>query len=121
MCHPLTRRGRESEAGDVPGNMIAADPNLMTDRPPLIDLHSHSTASDGQYPAEGVAERASAAGLAVWSLTDHDSVASLAAARAEAGRRGVRFVAGIELSVHLDRREIHVLGHYVDPESAPLR
>jgi 3',5'-nucleoside bisphosphate phosphatase len=105
----------------VPGNMIAADPNLMTDRPPRIDLHSHSTASDGQYSAEQVAERAAAAGLSTWALTDHDSIASLAAARAAAERRGIRFVAGIELSVHLDRREIHVLGHFVDPASAPLR
>jgi predicted metal-dependent phosphoesterase TrpH len=93
----------------------------MTARPGAIDLHSHSTASDGQYPAEQVAERAAAAGVAVWALTDHDSIAQLRPARAAAAARGVRFVAGIELSVHLDRREVHLLGHFVDPESAALR
>lgn len=93
----------------------------MTARPGAIDLHSHSTASDGQYPAEQVAERAAAAGLAVWALTDHDSIAQLRPARAAAEARGLRFVPGIELSVHLDRREVHLLGHFVDPGSATLR
>ena len=93
----------------------------MTSAPGFIDLHSHSTASDGQYPPEQVAERAAAAGVAVWALTDHDSVAALIAARAAAEAQGLRFVAGIELSVHLDGREIHVLGHFVDPGTAALK
>lgn len=87
----------------------------------LIDLHSHSTASDGQYPAPQVAQRALAAGVAVWALTDHDSVAALETAAAAAAALGVRFVPGIELSVQLDRREIHILGHFVDPGSTALR
>jgi predicted metal-dependent phosphoesterase TrpH len=86
-----------------------------------IDLHSHSTASDGQYPAAEVADQAAAAGLRVWALTDHDSIASLADAAAAATVRQIRFVPGIELSVQFDRREIHVLGHFVDPESDALR
>jgi predicted metal-dependent phosphoesterase TrpH len=93
----------------------------MTSPPRFIDLHSHSLASDGQYPAEEVAARAAAAGLAVWALTDHDSVAALPVARAAAEERGIRFIPGIELSVHLDRREVHILGHFVDPESDALR
>ena len=93
----------------------------MTGRAAFIDLHSHSTASDGQYPASEVAERAAAAGVAVWALTDHDSVAGLTAAGESARTLGLRFVAGIELSVQLDRREVHVLGHFVDPGSVPLR
>ena len=93
----------------------------MTGRAGLIDLHSHSTASDGQYGAAQVAERAAAAGVAVWALTDHDSIAGLAAAAEAAQALAMRFVPGIELSVQLDRREIHLLGHFVDPESAPLR
>jgi 3',5'-nucleoside bisphosphate phosphatase len=87
----------------------------------FIDLHSHSTASDGQYPAAEVAEQAAAAGAAIWALTDHDSISGLDAARAAAAARGVRFVPGIELSVHLDRREVHLLGHFVDPRSDALR
>ena len=93
----------------------------MTARAGAIDLHSHSTASDGQYPAEQVAERAAAAGVAVWALTDHDSIAQLRAGAAAAQARGLRFVPGIELSAHLDRREVHVLGHFIDPGSEPLQ
>ncbi len=93
----------------------------MTVRPGVIDLHSHSTASDGQYPAPLVAERAVAAGLAVWALTDHDSIGALDQAQEAAAARGLRFVPGIELSVQLDRREVHVLGHFVDPRSDALK
>jgi 3',5'-nucleoside bisphosphate phosphatase len=87
----------------------------------VIDLHSHSTASDGQYPASEVADQAARAGLAVWGLTDHDSVSALVDGEKAARVHGVRFVGGIELSVHLDRREVHLLGHFVDAESKPLR
>jgi 3',5'-nucleoside bisphosphate phosphatase len=87
----------------------------------LIDLHSHSTASDGQFSAAEVAEQAAEAGVSVWALTDHDSVAQLEAGAAAASRLGLRFVPGVELSVQLDAREIHVLGHFVDARSAALR
>jgi predicted metal-dependent phosphoesterase TrpH len=93
----------------------------MTGRPGFIDLHSHSTASDGQYPAAEVAARAAAAGLGVWALTDHDSVAGLDSAREAAAVHGLRFVPGIELSVHLERREVHLLGHFVDARSVALK
>jgi predicted metal-dependent phosphoesterase TrpH len=86
-----------------------------------IDLHSHSRASDGQYAPGEVAERVAKAGLAVWALSDHDTVAGLGPAAAVAGRLGVRFVPGIEISAFLDRREIHLLGHFVDPEHPALR
>ncbi|WP_248362463.1 PHP domain-containing protein [Anaeromyxobacter oryzae] len=86
-----------------------------------IDLHSHSRASDGQYPAAEVAERAAAAGVGVWALCDHDTIAGLEAGGAAAARLGVRFVPGIELSAFLDRREIHLLGHFVDPVHDALR
>ncbi len=86
-----------------------------------IDLHSHSLASDGQYPADEVAARMAAAGVTVWALTDHDAVTALAAGAEAAAKRGLRFVPGIELSVQHGRREIHLLGHFVDVASAPLR
>jgi len=87
----------------------------------VIDLHTHSTASDGQYSPSETAFRAARAGTEVWALTDHDTVAGQEAAAAEAHRLGMRFVPGIELSVFLDLREIHVLGHFVDPAHATLR
>ncbi len=86
-----------------------------------IDLHSHSRASDGEYPPAEVALRAHAAGLSVWALSDHDTVAGLPEAAAAAGRLGLRLVPGIELSAFLDRKEIHVLGHFVDPVHPDLR
>jgi predicted metal-dependent phosphoesterase TrpH len=86
----------------------------------IIDLHSHSTASDGQYPPTEVAKRAASAGLGVWALSDHDTVAGLAEAGRVADDLGVRFIAGIEISASLDRREIHVLGHFIDPTAPEL-
>lgn len=80
-----------------------------------IDLHSHSLASDGQYPPAEVASLAAAAGLSAWALCDHDTVAGLLPAAEAAGRLGIRFIPGIELSAFLERREIHLLGHFVDP------
>ncbi len=90
----------------------------MPDLGTLIDLHSHSTASDGEFPAAEVAARG---GLRVWALSDHDSIAALHPAAEAAQAHGMRFVPGIELSVHLDHREVHLLGHFVDPESRALR
>ncbi len=87
----------------------------------VIDLHSHSTASDGQYAPAEVAARAESAGVVAWALTDHDTVAGQEAAADAARARGIRFVPGIELSVFLDRREIHVLGHFIDPSSKIMR
>lgn len=88
--------------------------------PGRIDLHSHSLASDGQYPAAEVAVLARRAGLGTWALCDHDTVAGLASGAAAAAREGLRFVPGIELSAFLERREIHLLGHFVDPVNPAL-
>ena len=80
----------------------------------MIDLHSHTLHSDGQRtPAELLAE-AAAAGVAVLSVTDHDTVSGLAEAARAASERGVRLVPGIELSAELHGREVHVLGHFID-------
>jgi predicted metal-dependent phosphoesterase TrpH len=91
----------------------------MTDA--RIDLHTHSRASDGEFTATEVAERAHAAGIGVWALCDHDTVAGLAEAQAAAAARGIRLVPGIELSAFLDGKEIHLLGHFVDPAHARMR
>ena len=92
----------------------------MAAGPGFIDLHTHSTASDGEHRPAEVASLASAAGVRAWSLTDHDTVAGQGQAADAARRLGLRFVAGIELSVYLGRRELHVLGHFVDPAHRAL-
>jgi hypothetical protein len=94
---------------------------LMAERTGVIDLHSHSLASDGQYRAREVASRAAGAGIQVWALSDHDTVAGLEEAGGAARELGIRFVPGIELSAFLDKREIHLLGHFVDPTHPTLR
>ncbi len=86
-----------------------------------IDLHSHSRASDGEYAPAEVAARARAAGLSVWALCDHDTVAGLPEAAEAARRLGLRLVPGIELSAFLGQKEVHVLGHFVDPDHPSLR
>ncbi len=87
----------------------------------IIDLHTHSTASDGQYTPMEVAARVAKAGTRAWALTDHDTVAGLLVAAEAARGLGVRFVPGIELSALLDQREVHVLGHFVDPVHPELQ
>lgn len=85
------------------------------------DLHTHSTASDGSLrPAELVA-RASAAGVEVLALTDHDTVSGLEEAMSGAVRLGIELIPGVEISVTWGGRTIHVVGLRVDPESEMLR
>lgn len=85
--------------------------------PPLtagtIDLHLHSTASDGALAPSEVVRRAAAAGLAAIALTDHDTVAGVAEAVAEGNRLGLRVLAGCEFSVAAPWGEMHVLGYYL--------
>ena len=91
----------------------AARPNGGT-----VDLHSHSTASDGALPPAAVVRAAHAAGLAALALTDHETIAGVAEAQAEGERLGLRVVAGAELSALDDGREIHILGLHVRPSPA---
>lgn len=79
-----------------------------------VDLHTHSTASDGTLAPSAVVEAAHAAGLAAMALTDHDSVAGVREAREAGERLGVRVVAGAELSAFVDREEIHLLALHID-------
>ena len=76
----------------------------------FIDLHTHSTASDGARTPADVARAAKAAGLAAFALTDHDTVAGLADARAAATHVGIRLINGVELSAVEGDTETHVLG-----------
>lgn len=74
-----------------------------------VDLHMHSTASDGSRPPAEVVAAAARAGLAAIALTDHDSVAGMEEARAAGERLGVRVIAGTELSAHDETGEVHLL------------
>lgn len=87
----------------------------------LVDLHLHSTRSDGSSTPTEVVERAAGLGLEVISLTDHDSVEGVEEARAAGDRLGVGVVAGAELSAHLDKRDVHILAYFIDPTHEPLK
>jgi 3',5'-nucleoside bisphosphate phosphatase len=87
---------------------------------PTVDLHLHSSASDGAFAPPVVVRRAAAAGLAAVALTDHDTVAGVPAA-IEAGKQlGVRVVSGCEFSVAAPWGEMHVLGYFLPPDSVTL-
>ena len=77
--------------------------------PKLVDLHTHSTASDGTLSPERVIEAAARCGLAALALTDHDTIDGVRAARQAGDQAGIRVIAGVELSAFDDEREVHVL------------
>ena len=86
----------------------------------MIDLHSHTTASDGEHSPEALLSLARAAGVTVLAVTDHDTVSGLARAQAAADAEGLGFVPGIEVSATAGGREVHVLGHFVDATESGL-
>lgn len=86
----------------------------------MIDLHSHTTYSDGQYSPAELFALAAQAGVTVLAVTDHDTVGGLASCAEAAHAQGLRLVPGIELSATLHGREVHVLGHLVDPGAPAL-
>jgi len=85
-----------------------------------IDLHCHSTASDGLLNPEELVARAAANGVEILALTDHDGVSGLAEARARAESEGVRFVDGVEISVTWEGTTVHIVGLQIDPQDPVL-
>ena len=104
-------RARNGVSALTPG----AEPTGST-----VDLHVHSTASDGSLAPEGVVDRARGAGLAAIALTDHDTLAGLPAALAAGERLGLRVVAGCEFSTLAPWGEMHVLGYFLPPDDPAL-
>jgi 3',5'-nucleoside bisphosphate phosphatase len=86
----------------------------------MIDLHTHTTASDGRCTPADLVERAKSAGITVLSVTDHDTVAGCDAARAACADAGIEFVPGIEITAVRDDADVHVLGYFIDPTSPAL-
>jgi predicted metal-dependent phosphoesterase TrpH len=85
-----------------------------------VDLHSHSTISDGVLTPRQLVRYAAEQGVDVLALTDHDDVAGLKEAREEADLLGIRFINGTEISVTWRKRTIHIVGLRIDPESPAL-
>lgn len=88
----------------------------------FVDLHCHSTASDGTLPPRDVVRLAKEANLGALALTDHDTIAGIADASDEATKLGVDFLAGIEISAEYPHPgTMHILGYGVDPENPSLK
>lgn len=95
--------------------------NVINDSNPLVDLHMHSTFSDGRYTPTQLVEVAAAKGLAVLALTDHDSWNGVAEAQAAAARLGnIRVLTGVELGTQCENDSVHILGYHVNMSCEPL-
>ncbi len=86
----------------------------------MIDLHLHTTASDGLLSPEALVARVAGAGVTVMAVTDHDTVAGIDRAAAAAAARGIRLIPGIEITAVEDARDVHVLGYFFDRTHRPL-
>ena len=85
-----------------------------------IDLHSHSTHSDGKETVQQIFQYAAEAGLDALALTDHDTTAGWDEARAEANKHGMTFVPGIEITTKHHGVSVHMLAYLPDPTYEPL-
>ncbi|RTZ90610.1 MAG: phosphoesterase [Deltaproteobacteria bacterium] len=86
-----------------------------------VDLHSHSTVSDGSFPPEQVVRMAAEAGLSALALTDHDNIGGVTAAIQAGKKEGILVVPGVEISAEFSRGTCHILGYFFDPEDKTLR
>lgn len=80
-----------------------------------VDLHIHSTASDGALTPTQLVARAGRLALKVIAITDHDSTEGVSEAQAAGPRYGVEVISGVEINTDVPGSEVHVLGYYVDP------
>lgn len=85
-----------------------------------IDLHCHSTVSDGLLTPRQLVQHAAARGVEVLALTDHDEVSGLDEARQEAAQHGIELISGVEISVTWRGQTIHIVGLGINPEHPGL-
>lgn len=85
-----------------------------------IDLHLHTTASDGTLSPEELVEQAKAAGISLLAVTDHDTAAGVLQAQTRGMELGVEVISGIEISADEQGMELHILGYGLDPASERL-
>src|SRR4051812_25529709 len=87
---------------------------------PRIDLHTHTSYSDGTFTPEEALQLARARELDVVAVTDHDTAAGLAEAYEAGARLGIEVVPGVEFSTVYEGEGVHVLCYYMDPEHPEL-
>jgi predicted metal-dependent phosphoesterase TrpH len=86
----------------------------------LIDLHAHTTHSDGSATPRELLAQARAAGATAVAITDHDTVAGLNEGRAVAAEFDIEFIDGIEISAEYSPGTMHILGYFINAESMSL-
>lgn len=86
----------------------------------MIDLHVHTTASDGTYTPAQVVRHAGQMGLRALAITDHDTVAGVSAALKQGAADGIEVVPGVEVSAQWDRGIMHILGYFVQIDDGEL-
>src|SRR5574337_13688 len=86
----------------------------------LIDLHTHTTASDGALSPQQLIRFAKTCSISVLAVTDHDTLEGVPVAMAEAVQAGLQLVAGVEITAHVGDLEVHILGHFIDPDDTRL-
>jgi predicted metal-dependent phosphoesterase TrpH len=87
----------------------------------VIDLHLHTTASDGRLTPAGLVARAAHAGLTVIAVTDHDTTEAVDEAATLAAGRGIRVVSGVEITAVEGGRDVHLLAYFVDHRASTLQ
>ncbi len=87
----------------------------------IVDLHTHSTASDGSYSPTELLRLAAEAGLKVQALTDHDSTDGLDEAAQAAKVHDIDFIPGIEINTDVKGGEVHVLGYFIEYQRAEFQ
>lgn len=86
----------------------------------MIDLHLHTTASDGRCTPRELVGRAVTAGVTVMAVTDHDTMAAVGEVQALARDQGIEALAGIEITAIDDGRDVHMLGYFLRPDDPGL-
>lgn len=89
----------------------------------MIDLHTHTTASDGTLGSKDLVKKAKEVGLSAIAITDHDQVAGVPEALQAGEELGIEVIPGIELSTYWleeNRREFHILGYFIDWQNQKL-
>ena len=86
----------------------------------IVDLHLHTTASDGRCTPHELVDRVLRAGVTVMAVTDHDTVAAIPEVQTAAKTSGIEVIAGIEITSIDNGRDVHLLGYFIDPDNSEL-
>jgi len=85
-----------------------------------VDLHLHTTYSDGSLPPRGMVMEAAERGVRIIAITDHDELGGIPEARAAGAEMGVTVISGVEINTDVGREDIHILGYGFPPDSPVL-